>query len=207
MAVHGEFARLHKMPVGARMIWQVVLLGLIVVVQFINPIRNNINSGLNTINVTHHTEIAFADVLTCAFFVAMIESEPILQKLAGNIVFRTLGRVCTAGFYLFAGLLTFTLVPVIALSMHNSGSSPSAITGLSWVAMFAASFVLSFPFHFIIELPSDHFGERFAKCVRYTGWMSHAHSFVTRWGGPAPLKHGKSGGKHRANVNAPAPKA
>lgn len=174
--MHGQWARLQRLNVGIRLAILAVLVGLVVLVQFINPVRNGLNSGLATINVTNHTDLTFADLITATCFVSIVELSPWIQIVLGNVVFRAIGRVTTAGLYLISAVMTFTAVPTLALSMSRNGSSPSSITGLTWLLMFGASFLLAIPFHFFIELPSKHFGER----VRRSTALLRADSALVR---------------------------
>lgn len=153
MHVHGQFARVQKWPIYSRFVVWAILAGIACVTQFINPVRNNLNSGLATINVTNHPELTFADSIFVTCFLVGIETSIVAQHILGNVVMRLLGKLA-AGIYLLSGVLTFTLVPNLALSMSNAGSAGSAILGVSWVVLFAASLGLAIPFHFFIELPS-----------------------------------------------------
>jgi len=160
MAVHGEWAKLQRLNFGIRLAIHAVLIGLVVLVQFINPVRNGLNNGMATLNVTYHTDLTFADLITATCIISVVELAPWVQLVLGNVVLRAIGRVTTAGLFLISAVMTFTAVPTLALSLSNNRSSPSSITGLTWLVMFVASLLLAIPFHFFVELPSKHFGER-----------------------------------------------
>lgn len=168
IAAHGHFARVRKWPFMRTLAIQIVLLAIGLAFQFINPLRDNVNKGLATINVTNHTEIAFCDVIfvTCIFLI--FETSKITQMVFGNIVMRMLGKLAP-GMYLLSAPITFTIVPSLAVSLNNNGTSGSGILGVTWVVCFAISTVAAIPFHFLVELPSKLAGEYIVE-------------FAERWG-------------------------
>jgi hypothetical protein len=172
MVVHDQFKRIQKWPFLLRLSVQLALVAIACVTQWIGPIRDNINYGMNVVNVLHHTQIQFADVIFVTCFLLVVESSTICQFVFGNVVMRLLGKL-TAGLFLLAPIMTFTVVPDLALSMHRSNSSSSAILGVSWAVLFLACFGLAIVFHFAVELPSKLAGEYFADFV--TNW-GHADS-------------------------------
>jgi hypothetical protein len=168
MVVHDQFKRVQKWPFLLRLAVQLALVAIAAVTQFIGPIRSGLNSGMNTVNVTHHTQITFADVIFVTCFLVVVESSTICQFVFGNVVMRMLGKL-SAGLFLLAPAITFTVVPDLALSMHRSNSSSSAILGVSWAVLFLACFGLAIVFHLAVEIPSKLAGEYFAE-------------FVSNWG-------------------------
>lgn len=168
MAAHGQTARIRKWPVTRRVLLWLVLTGVALVTQWVNPIRDGLDKGLAKINVTHHTEIAFTDCIFAIALLFIVETSEVAQMIFGNVFMRTVGRL-SPGIYLLASPVVFTAVPDVALSMHNSGSNASAILGVSWALMFAVVVVCAVPFHFFVECPSKLAGE-------------YAADFFERWG-------------------------
>ena len=167
MAAHDQFAKFQKWPFPIRVAVQIAILALGCVIEWVAPIRDHLNSGMATVNVLNHTQIQFADVIFVTCLLLIVETSPILQFVFGNIVMRLFGKL-TAGIFLLAPAITFTVVPDLALSMSRSGSSGSAILGVSWVVLFLACFGLAIVFHFAVELPSKFAGEYFADfCMNW----------------------------------------
>lgn len=158
IAAHGHFARVRKWPFMRTLAIHIVLLGIALVFQFVNPLRDNVNKGLAVINITNHDEIQICDVIfvTCIFLI--FETSKIAQMVFGNIVMRMLGKLAP-GMYLLCSPITFTAVPTLAVSLSNNGTSGSGILGVTWVVCFAISVVAAIPFHFLVELPSKLAGE------------------------------------------------
>lgn len=171
MAAHGYTARIRKWPVMRKALLWLSLTALALCTQWINPVRDGLNNGLATINVTGLTEIAFADVIFAVCFVFIVETSEVAQALFGNVVMRTLGRL-TAGMYLLPPAIVFTAVPNTALSMSNSGAQPSSILGVSWVLTFAICLAVSPFFHLFVECPSKLVGEYFADFVERSALSS-----------------------------------
>jgi peptidoglycan/LPS O-acetylase OafA/YrhL len=123
---------------------------------------------LSVINVANHDEIQFCDVIfvTCIFLI--FETSKIAQVIFGNIVMRMLGKLAP-GMYLLSSPITFTVVPSLAVSLSNNGTSGSGILGVTWVVCFAISVVAAIPFHFLVELPSKLAGE-------------YVIDFLAKWG-------------------------
>lgn len=71
---------------------------------------------------------------------------------------RTMGKFAP-GLYLLAPAITFTLVPDLALTLHNNGSTASSVLGVSWLVLFFVTLVVAALFHFVVELPSKMLGE------------------------------------------------
>lgn len=167
MAAHGQFARIHKFPFLVKLALTIAIIAFGCAIEFIGPIRTNLNSALATVNVTDHTEIQFADIIFVACFLLAVEISQPLQWILGNVVMRLLGKL-SAGLVLLAPSITFTVVPDLALSMSRSGSNGSAILGVTWVVLFLACFGLAIVFHFLVELPSKLAGEYFADfCMNW----------------------------------------
>ncbi|KAH8926091.1 hypothetical protein BT69DRAFT_1331615 [Atractiella rhizophila] len=164
----GVWKRIQKAPILVQIAIQVIFLAIAGITQFAGPIRNNINSGLAKINVQDHPEITFADCIFVACILFVVESSKPLQFVFGNIVMRTLGRLA-AGIYLLCVPLLFTIIPDLALNLHNNGSSGASILGITYLVLFAASVGLAVPFHFLVELPSKLAGEWFGNFVEEWG--------------------------------------
>lgn len=152
---------------------QIVVIVVAFVIQWVNPIRDHLNSDLATINVTSHGEITISDSILAVAILFVVETSPVLQFVFGNVVMKLLGRL-SAGIYLLAPAITFTIVPDLALSLHNGGSKPNSILGITWVVLFFACFGLAIVFHFVVELPSKWAGEYFAY-------------FIENWGKEVPV--------------------
>jgi hypothetical protein len=205
MHVHGQFARIQQWPIYSRMIVWAVLAGIACATQFVNPVRNGINNGMSTINVTYHRELQFADSIFATCFIVGLETSIVAQHVFGNIVMRVLGKLAP-GIYLLSGLLPFTLVPNLALSMHNAGSAGSAILGVSWVVLFAAAFGLAIPFHFFVELPSKVrqlsvrcSGSLIRSLAQFLGELFC--DFIETWGVDTPTPR-----RRRDDIKAPVPR-
>ncbi|GAA5932242.1 hypothetical protein JCM3775_001170 [Rhodotorula graminis] len=174
MHAHGHLHRIRtKWATWKRLTLHAVLIAVALVTQWVPVLRDNINSGLHTINVTDHPEITFCDALFAACWLLCIETSGVAQTVFGNVVMRSLGKLAP-GMVLLAPAITFTIVPDIALSMSNNGSSASAILGTTWVALFGIVFALSIAFHFVVELPSKMIGEVFVEALENwdgEGWF------------------------------------
>ncbi|GAA95226.1 uncharacterized protein L969DRAFT_92511 [Mixia osmundae IAM 14324] len=168
MAAHGQFQKVKKWPMSRRLAVQGALIAVALIFQWVSVIRDNLNSAFATINVQNHVEITICDALFATCFLFALETSTLAQRLMGNVVLRNLGRLAP-GLYLFAAPLTYTLVPSIAKSMAGAGSSASAITGVTWMALFGVALAISIPFYFFIELPSVLAGELFANLLESWG--------------------------------------
>lgn len=158
LAAHGHFARVRKWPFVRTMAIHIILLGIALAFQFVNPLRDNVNYGLSVINVSNHDEIQICDVIFVTCIVLIFETSKIAQMIFGNIVMRMLGKLAP-GMYLLSSPITYTIVPSLAVSLSNNGTSGSGILGVTWVVCFAVSVVAAIPFHFLVELPSKLAGE------------------------------------------------
>ncbi|GAA6004438.1 hypothetical protein JCM10207_000727 [Rhodosporidiobolus poonsookiae] len=159
MHAHGHLHRIRtKWPVYQRLALHAVLIAFALVFQWVPVIRDNVNYGLSVINVTDHDDLTICDALFAACWLFCIETSGLAQTILGNVVMRTLGKLAP-GMVLLAPAITFTLVPDIALNLHNNGSSASAILGVGWIALFGIVVALSIAFHFVVELPSKMMGE------------------------------------------------
>lgn len=168
LAAHGVFARMKKWPFVRTLGIHIILVGVACALQFINVVRNGLNNAMATINVGNIAELQFADLIFASCFMFVFESSSILQVILGNIVMRMLGKLA-AGMYLLAPIVTYTIVPTLAVSLAKNGSSGMAVTAVTWVVCFAICVVAALPFHFLVELPSKMAGE-------YIGDM------LTKWG-------------------------
>ncbi|GAA6049559.1 hypothetical protein JCM3770_000847 [Rhodotorula araucariae] len=191
MHAHGHLHRIRtKWPLWRRLALHGVLIAIALVFQWVPVIRDNVNSGMHTINVTDHPEITFCDALFAAFWLFCIETSGFAQTVFGNVVMRTLGKLAP-GMVLLAPAITFTIVPDIALSMHNNGASASAVLGTTWIAMFGIVVALSIAFHFLVELPSKMIGEVFVEALENwdgEGWFGKKGAkVIKRDGGAAKL--------------------
>ncbi|KAI5480058.1 hypothetical protein MNV49_002023 [Pseudohyphozyma bogoriensis] len=165
MHAHGHLHRIRtKWPLYSRLGLHAVLIIVACVTQFVPVVRDNINSGLATINVQDHPELTFCDAIFAFCWMFAIETSGFAQNVLGNIVMRNLGKL-SAGLYLLAPAITFTIVPNLALTMHNNGSSASSVLGLSWLVLFLVTLALSIAFHFVVELPSKMLGEVVAEIL------------------------------------------
>ncbi|GAA6038976.1 hypothetical protein JCM8097_000136 [Rhodosporidiobolus ruineniae] len=177
MHAHGHLHRIRtKWPAWQRLSLHAVLIAIALVFQWVPVIRDNVNHGLSVINVTGHPELTFCDSIFAACWLFCIETSGLAQNILGNVVMRTLGKLAP-GMVLLAPAITFTVVPDIALNMHNSGSSASAVLGTCWVAMFFITVALSIAFHFVVELPSKMMGEVVVELLENwtgDGWFGNA---------------------------------
>lgn len=163
--------------------------------QWVPVIRDNINSGMATINVQNHPELTFCSSIFAFGWLFAIETSGLAQNILGNIVMRTLGKFA-AGIYLLAPAITFTIVPDVALSLHNNGSSASTVLGVSWLVLFIIVVALAIPFHFFVELPSKMLGEVVVEILETTGVdkSEHGHSGSEKGGAGAKLLKKNPGG-------------
>jgi peptidoglycan/LPS O-acetylase OafA/YrhL len=190
MHAHGHLHQIRtKWPMWQRLALHAVLIIVACVVQFVPIIRDNVNSGLATINVQAHRELTFSDSIFAICWLFAIETSGLAQNILGNIVMRTLGKA-SAGLYLLAPAITFTIVPDLALSLHNNGSTASTVLGLSWLVLFAVTLGLAIAFHFVVELPSKMMGEVVAELLEGDGGMG-----IGGGNGGAGAKEGGGGGK------------
>lgn len=165
MHAHGHLHRVRtKWPMYQRLTLHFSLIALACCTQFIPVVRNNINYGMSVINVQDHPELTFSDSIFAVCWLICIETSGIAQNVFGNIVMRNLGKF-SAGMFLLAPAVTFTIVPDLALQLHNNKSSASTILGLSWVVLFFTTFVGAIVFHFLVELPSKMIGEVVAEIL------------------------------------------
>lgn len=159
MHAHGHLHNIRtRWPAWQRLSLHAVLIVIALVFQWVPVLRDNVNSGMATINVQSHPELTFCDAVFASFWLFAIETSGLAQNILGNIVMRTLGKFA-AGLFLLAPAITFTIVPDVALSMHNSGSSASSVLGVSWLVLFVITLALAVLFHFVVELPSKMMGE------------------------------------------------
>jgi len=195
IAAHGHFARMRKWPFMRTLAIHIVLLGIALAFQFVNPLRNNVNKGLSVINVTDHDEIQFCDVIfvTCIFLI-FETSHKIVHVIFGNVVMRMLGKLAP-GMYLLCNPITYTVVPSLAVSLSNNGTSGSGILGVTWVVCFAISLVAAIPFHFLVELPSKLAGEYFIDFMEKWGRREDEAPLVKGPQSKAPKKIAGPGAK------------
>ncbi|KAL8286230.1 hypothetical protein RQP46_004718 [Phenoliferia psychrophenolica] len=165
MHAHGHLHTIRtKWPAYQRLSLHAVLIAVALVTQWVPVVRDNINKGLAVINVQDHPELTFCDAIFASCWLLAIETSGIAQTILGNVVMRTLGKL-SAGLFLLAPAITFTLVPNIALNLHNNGSSASSVLGVSWVVLFFVALACSVLFHFAVELPSKWAGEVVAEIL------------------------------------------
>lgn len=159
MHAHGHLHRIRtRWPAWQRLTLHAVCIVVACVVQWVPVIRDNINSGMATINVQNHPELTFCSSVFAFGWLFAIETSGLAQNILGNVFMRTMGKFA-AGIYLLAPAITFTIVPDVALSLHNNGSSASTVLGVSWLVLFIIVLALAVPFHFFVELPSKMMGE------------------------------------------------
>lgn len=175
MHAHGHLHRIRtKWPAWQRLSLHAVLIVVALVFQWVPILRDRVNSGMAVINVQSHPELTFCDAVFVACWLLAIETSGLAQNILGNIVMRTLGKF-SAGLYLLAPAIVFTIVPDVALSMHNSGSSASSVLGVSWLVLFVITLALAILFHFVVELPSKMMGEVVVELLEHAdgegGWF------------------------------------
>lgn len=195
LAAHGQFTRIKKWPILRILGLQILLLAIALCFQFINPVRDNLNSAFATLNVQYNTDLTFCDMVfaTCIMFV--FETSTILQIVFGNVAMRLVGKL-SAGIYLLAPAIVYTVVPSLGISLRRNGTTGSGVLGVTWVVTFAICVVAAIPFHFLIELPSKLAGEYFADFAEK--WGTAPDTGVVQVKGPqksAPKKISGPGGK------------
>lgn len=188
MHAHGHLHTIRtKWALWQRLSLHAVLIAIALVFQWVPVLRDNVNSGMATINVTDHPELTFCDALFAVCWLFCIETSGLAQNILGNVVMRSLGKLAP-GMVLLAPAITFTIVPDIALNMHNNGSSAQAVLGTCWIAMFAITVALAIAFHFFVELPSKMMGEVFAELMEnWDGKTRFEQAVARRAGGGAKL--------------------
>ncbi|GAA5891114.1 hypothetical protein JCM6882_006426 [Rhodosporidiobolus microsporus] len=188
MHAHGHLHKIRtKWPVWQRLSLHAVLIAIALVFQWVPVIRDNVNSGLSTINVTDHDDLTFCDAIFAACWLFCIETSGLAQNILGNVVMRTLGKLAP-GMVLLAPAITFTIVPDIALNLSNNGSSASTVLGTCWVALFFIVLALSVAFHFVVELPSKMIGEVVVELLE--NWNGEGFWGTKREGAKANKKAG-----------------
>lgn len=191
MHAHGHLHRIRtKWPMYQRVALQAILIIVALVFQWVPVIRDNVNYGMSVINVQDHPELTFCDAIFCVCWLFVIETSGVAQVVFGNVVFRNLGKL-SAGVYLLAPAITFTIVPNLALSMHNNGSSASSVLGLSWLVLFVVACACAIAFHFAVELPSKVMGEVVAELLE--GADGSTKLIKRNVGGGAKLAKANSG--------------
>lgn len=176
---------------------QIVLLAFALCFQFINPVRNHLNSAFATINVLNHSELTFCDMIFATCFMLVFETSALLQIVFGNIVMRLLGKLAP-GMYLFAPAIVYTVVPSLGISLRSNGTTGSGVLGVTWIVTFAICVLLAIPFHFLVELPSKLAGEYFADFTESWGRSNQEEPGAVQVKGPqkfAPKKLSGPGGK------------
>ena len=159
MHAHGHLHRIRtKWPFYQRALLHVVLIAATLVTQWVPVVRDNINRGLAFINVQDHPELTFSDSIFAISLLVCIETSGLAQRILGNVVMRNLGKLA-AGMYLLAPSLVFTIVPTLAISLNNGGSSSANVLGVSWLVLFGAGVMFAALFHVLVELPSKLAGE------------------------------------------------
>lgn len=159
MAAHGQTARLRKLSVPLRIAIRIALLVVAAITQFIPVVRNNLNSALATVNVQAHTDITFSDWIFVTIVLFIVETSDVAQRVFSFGIFKFLGQL-SAGIFLLAPAVVFTIVPDVALSLHNSQTySAPTVLALSWALLLGVCFVGSIAFHLVVECPSKLFGE------------------------------------------------
>lgn len=192
MAVHGVFERIQKWPFLLRLALQLTLVAIALVFQWINVIRDNVNSGMGTISVAGLNEVTFCDFIfvTCGLLVA--ETSTWTQFVFGNWVVRnTVGKL-SAGMVLISPIILYTVIPHLAHSMDNSGAVGSSSLGVCWLVLFLATLGLSIIFYFIVEWPSKFAAEWFGN-------------YCTNWGRSDEEEAARKAMNAKANEGVKAP--
>ncbi|KAM0755808.1 hypothetical protein T439DRAFT_282416 [Meredithblackwellia eburnea MCA 4105] len=165
MHAHGHLHRIRtKWPMYQRLTLHLVLIAVALVTQWVPVVRDNINKGMAVINVQNHPELTFCDAIFASCWLFTIETSGLAQTVFGNVVMRNLGKLA-AGLYLFAPIFTYTIIPDLALRLHDGGSKASSVLGVSWVVLFLAAFGVAILFHVVVELPSKLLGEVVAELL------------------------------------------
>jgi len=160
---------LRKMPMASRIGLRLGFLVLALVTQWVPVIRDNLNTGMAKINVQSHAEITFADWIFATMVLFIVETSEIAQMILSNIVFRVLGKL-SAGIYLLAPAFVFTIVPTVALRLHDTQTyQASGVLGISWCLLVGANFGAAILFYLFVECPSKLIGEVVVNTIEKLG--------------------------------------
>ncbi|WAQ85581.1 hypothetical protein PtA15_6A209 [Puccinia triticina] len=108
-------------------------------------------------------------LLALALATQWVPTSEIGQLILSNIVFRVLGKL-SAGIYLLAPAIVFTIVPTMALRLHDAQTSSAAgVLGISWCLLVAACFGFAIPFYLLVECPSKLLGELVVNNIEKLG--------------------------------------
>lgn len=192
LAVHGQFEKVQKWPFLSRLALQLTLVAIALVFQWINVIRDNVNSGLATISVLNLTEVTFCDFIFVSCALVVVETSTWCQFVFGNwIVKNTVGRL-SAGMVVLSPIILYTVIPRVASSMNASGTVGSSVLGVSWLVLFLVTVALSVVFHFVVEWPSKYAGEWFGN-------------YCTNWGRSDEEEAARKAMNAKANEGVKAP--
>ncbi|KAA1101873.1 hypothetical protein PGT21_031900 [Puccinia graminis f. sp. tritici] len=169
MAAHGQIAKLRKMPMMSRIGMRLGLLVLALATQWVPIIRDNLNMGMAKINVQSHGELTFADWIFVTVILFIVETSEVAQMILSNVVFRLLGKL-SAGIYLLAPAIVFTIVPTMALRLHDTQTYQAAgVLGISWCLLVGACFGSAVLFYLVVECPSKLLGEVVVNSIEKLG--------------------------------------
>ncbi|MBW0524628.1 hypothetical protein O181_064343 [Austropuccinia psidii MF-1] len=133
MAAHGHTAKLRKLNLISRISLRIGLLILAFAIQWIPFIRDHLNSAMSKINVQSHNEITFADWILVSVILFVVETSDLAQTVLSNIFFRIMSKL-SAGIYLIAPAIVFTLVPTVALKLHDTHTyQAGGVLGISQI--------------------------------------------------------------------------
>ncbi|KZT51943.1 hypothetical protein CALCODRAFT_487531 [Calocera cornea HHB12733] len=159
--------RIRRMPLVQRMLVQALLLGLIIVFEFVTPTRNAIDTGMAAWNVRNVTEIQFGDTVFVTLTLLWVEITPWAQLVLGNFLVRYL-FILTPGMYLLTPSLVYTLVPSVMSHFAHPFTNAGALFA-AWAALLVTVVSLSVVFYFLVVYPTAW------AC----GWLC---SFLVSWG-------------------------
>lgn len=169
MAAHGQIAKLRKMPMVSRIGLRLGLLLFALAIQWISVVRDNLNSGMAKINVQSHAELTFADWILATVLLFIVETSDVAQMILSNVVLRVLSKL-SAGIYLLAPAIVFTIVPDVALKLHDQNTYQAAgVLGISWCLLVGACLGSSVLFYLLVECPSKLLGEVIVNSIERLG--------------------------------------
>lgn len=169
LAAHGHIAKMRKMPMLSRIGVRLGLITFALATQWISVVRDNLNSGMAKINVQSHGELTFADWIFATVIVFVVETSDVAQMILSSIVFRFLSKL-SAGMYLLAPAIVFTIIPTVALKLHDTQTyQASGVLGISWGILVASCLAGGLLFYVLIECPSKLVGEVVVNFVERLG--------------------------------------
>ncbi|KZP01627.1 hypothetical protein CALVIDRAFT_559430 [Calocera viscosa TUFC12733] len=159
--------RIRRMPLVQRMLIQGLLLGLIIMFEFVTPTRTAIDAGMAAWNVRNVTQIQFGDTMFVTLTLLWVEITPWAQLVLGNFLVRYL-FILTPGMYLLTPSLVYTLVPSTMSHFAHPFTNAGALFA-AWAALLVTVSALSVVFYFLVIYPT----------AWASGWLC---SFLVSWG-------------------------